>query len=133
MTELSLSPDFFCVANRDGFASGEVFHIERNRDSGSVSTPIARFYVSTPPMAAEGYNDHKQVDCYVRQHRFAPDGGWLAKHLTTALIEHGLIVQPIWLSWHRSEEIDGEALGEVFDFDCDVTPVSHPAITRVLW
>lgn len=117
MAEFALSPDFYYVADRSGSVSGEVYHIVKNRHGGSISTPIARFFVSSPPLSVEGFNDHRRVDCYVRKHELAPEQRWLAKRLTDSLIERGVVTQPIWLSWHSSVEISGEALGEVFDLD----------------
>jgi hypothetical protein len=117
MIKFDLSPQFHAIADRSGLASGEVHHVERNRDGGSISTPVARFFVSAPPLVAEGPHRHKRLDCFVRKHELAPRSDWLARRLAETLIEQGAIHQPIWLAWHEATEIGGEALGEVFD-DC---------------
>jgi hypothetical protein len=118
MTRLDLSPQFYAIADHSGLASGVVYHVERIRGGGgSLSTPVAQFFVSTPPLVAEGFHPHQRLDCFVRKHELAPRGDWLTKRLADLLIEQGVIHQPIWLGWHEATEIGGEALGEVFDFD----------------
>jgi len=117
MTKLILSPEFYAVGDREGMTSGEVYHIERNRFGGSVSTPVARYFLSTPPLRAEGFHPHRRLDCFVRKHKRAPRGNWLAKRLADLLVEQGVLAEPTWISWHESKEVGGEALGEVFDFD----------------
>lgn len=116
MTKLDLSPQFYAIADHSGLASGEVYHVDRNRDGGSFSTPIARFFVSTPPLVAEGFHAHQRLDCFVRKHELAPRGDWLTKRLADLLIERGVLYQPIWLAWHEATETGGEALGEVIDY-----------------
>jgi hypothetical protein len=32
-----------------------------------------------------------------------------------ALLREGLCTEPLWVSWHRGEELRGKAFGEVFD------------------
>jgi hypothetical protein len=117
MREIVLSPEYYAIGDRDGWSSGEVFHIERNKDGGSVSTPVARYFVSVAPLGAENFHPHQRLDCFVRKHRRAPRGGWLAKRLTNLLVENGVLAQPIWIGWHEAKEIGGEALGDVFDYD----------------
>ncbi len=96
---------------------GEVYHVQRNRSGGALLTPIARYFAWRPIMYSEGFHEHWRIDCFVRRHELAPDPQYVAKELTAAMIGNGLCEEPIWVSWHLSEEIAGEALGEVFDFD----------------
>ncbi len=95
---------------------GEVYFIERNSSGGAMLTPIARFF-AWRPASTEGFHPHWRVDCFVRQHKLAPEAGWLGKALTEALIQNDICERPIWTSWHTSEELQGEAFGEVFDLD----------------
>lgn len=117
MAEIMLSPEFYVVGDREGWANGEVYHIKRNRFGGSISTPVARYFLSTPPLRAEGFHPHQRLDCFVRKHRRVPRGNWLARRLADCLVERGLIQRPVWISWHEAKEVGGEALGEVFDFN----------------
>lgn len=74
MAEIALSPDFYVLGDREGLTNGEVYHIQRNRSGGSVSTPVARYFISTPPSEAEGFHLHRRLDCFVQKHRLAPRG-----------------------------------------------------------
>jgi hypothetical protein len=75
------------------------------------------FHVWQAKLRPEGYFPHSRVDCYVMDHELAPDPAWLARTLLNELLRQGGISEPIWLEWHRSNPMDGEARGEVFDFD----------------
>lgn len=98
----------------EGFAAGELHHVARNSSGGSVLTPIARFFC-TRPVFTEGFNRYWRVDCYIREHKLAPDPEWAGKNLVEALKREGVCAEPIWVSWHRSSELGGEAQGEVFE------------------
>ncbi|ADV14936.1 hypothetical protein Mesci_5929 [Mesorhizobium ciceri biovar biserrulae WSM1271] len=118
MTNLNLSPDYYAVSDAAGlFQNGVIFHISRNRSGGSVSTPVGRFYVSRPEIPPEGYFPHCRLDCYVDDDSLSPEAAWLARVLLDKLILAGAASEPIWLSWHQSNELGGEHRGEVFDFD----------------
>jgi len=95
---------------------GEAYHIVRNSSGGSVSTPIARYFVWPPPYI-EGCFKHTRVDCFVRDHELSPAPDFLGKLLVTGLIREGLLQEPFWLSFHKSDEIGGLAYGEVFGDD----------------
>lgn len=119
MNDLDLSPDFYVEwsANRD-FSSGKIFHIERNRrGSGSMSTPVGRFFVTDARIPAEGFFPHKRLDCFVSNTKIVSSPERLARDLYQALRKRDLLDEPAWLSWHVSKEQDGVAYGEVFDFD----------------
>jgi hypothetical protein len=118
MSQLPISEAFYVEDDGDGrFCSGEAYHIERNRHGGSVATPIARYFISRPKIGAEGLHPHLRLDCFVRRHELSPSPEWLARRLADVLIAHGALAEPAWVSWHVSEEIDGESRGEVFDLD----------------
>jgi len=94
---------------------GEIYHFLRNKvGSGSVSTPVARYFVWRPRPTI-GFNPHWRVDCFVRKHKLSGDPKILSKLLTTNLQELGLCDLPIWVSWHKNEELGGEALGDLFE------------------
>ena len=95
---------------------GEVYHVVYNSAGGSNSTPIARFFASRPKFI-EGFNAHWRLDCFVREHALAPDPALLGDALLQALIANRVLEVPVWVSWHRSSELGGKALGEVFEVD----------------
>jgi hypothetical protein len=118
MNELDLSADHYAQSDEEGrFQHGELFHISRNSSGGSVSTRVGVFHIWRAKLHPEGYFPHVRLDCYVTNHSLAPDPAWLARALLDALLRHGSIAEPIWLEWHHSSNSDGEARGEVFDFD----------------
>lgn len=118
MQRLELSQSYYAQGDDTGeFLSGEVYHIVRNAQGGSCSTPIARYFVSSPLVSAEGFHKHQRLDCFVRRHDLAPQPAWLGRCLADALAQAGSIREPFWVSWHSSQEEAGEARGEVFDFD----------------
>lgn len=100
----------------EAFGSGELHHVARNRSGGTNLTPIARFFCTRPEFT-EGFNQHWRVDCFVRSHELAPDPQWAGKALAAALKREGYCSEPLWVSWHSSSEIGGEAQGEVFEND----------------
>ena len=105
-----------CNARGDEIRIGEVYHVVRNNAGGSTSTPIARYFVWRPTYL-EGFNEHWRIDCYVREHTLSPDAKTLGLALRDALNRESLCDSPCWVSWHRSNEIGGEPMGEVFDFE----------------
>ena len=80
-----------------------------------MSTPIARYFITRPDIGAEGYHPHSRIDCIVRDHELAPAEEWLARRLVAVLLERAVVAEPLWVSWHRAEELGGDAYGEVFD------------------
>src|SRR3954451_1275808 len=104
-----------CVAGTE-FIAGEVYHVERNAAGGAMFTPVARFF-AWRPLHAEGYHPHWRVDCLVRVHDRAPEPKVVGKALAAGLLREGLCNVPLWVSWHRSEELGGTNFGEVFDLD----------------
>ena len=89
---------------------------ERKCPQGHVVTPIARFF-AWRPVHPEGYHPHWRVDCFVRVHELSPEPKMLGKALAKGLLQEAICTEPLWVSWHRSEEIGGTNFGEVFDFD----------------
>lgn len=96
--------------------AGEIYHIARNSSGGSNSTPIARYF-AWHPAYSEGFNEHWRIDCFVKRHKLSPKQMSLGKALVAALLKEKLCAEPLWLSVHSSEELEGEAYGEVFEKD----------------
>ncbi|MGF6256614.1 hypothetical protein [Ensifer sp. ZNC0028] len=118
MAQLELSPEFYAECDEGAsFREGEVFHRLVNARGGSLATPVARFFASRPRIAAEGFHKHTRLDCFINDRKLVPQPERLAERILAALIRNGSISEPIWLGWHRSEEIGGRAHGAVFDFD----------------
>jgi hypothetical protein len=116
MHQLNIDPSFYITASADGtFHSGRVFHISRNSSGGSTSTPVGYYFVWRPDIGAEGYHLHWRVDCFVRDHQLAPSPRWLGTVLADALLSTASVSEPLWISWHSSKELAGEARGQVFD------------------
>ena len=105
-----------CAVSEE-FSVGEIFHVARNHAGGANSTPIARYYVHKDMFDAEGFHDHWRIDCYVKEHALSPRPLTLGKALVAGLIREELFPEPMWLSVHRSKELEGRAFGEVFDLD----------------
>jgi hypothetical protein len=118
MTKLNISAEYYAESDEDGrFQNGQLFHIARNSSGGSLSTGVGRFHIWRKKLPPEGFFPHSRLDCYVLDHDLAPDPAWLARALLTALTQQGVVSEPVWLEWHRFSNSDGEARGEVFDFD----------------
>ncbi|RUT95967.1 hypothetical protein EOD23_31495 [Mesorhizobium sp. USDA-HM6] len=118
MNDLDLSPDFFVEWSADDdFNSGKIYHIKRNKTGGSLSTPVARFFITSARIPAEGFFPHRRLDCFVSDTALAPKPEQLARDLFEVLRSRGLIDEPTWLGWHVAEERGGAPFGEVFDFD----------------
>lgn len=118
MPTLPIDMNFYVTSDAEGgFEHGEIFHIERTGQGGSIATPIGRYFTTKPNIGAEGYHPHSRIDCVVRDHKLAPAEDWLARRLVDALLKDALVAEPLWVSWHRAKELGGEARGEVFDFD----------------
>ena len=96
---------------------GQIYHVLRNKvGTGSVSTPVARYFVWHPNYI-EGVNPHWRIDCFVRDHKLSGDPQEMAQLLTAKLQELGLCDLPIWVSWHKSSELGGEKLGNLWEED----------------
>ncbi|WP_269583550.1 hypothetical protein [Roseibium sp. Sym1] len=96
---------------------GVIYHALRNKiGSGSISTPIARYFVWRPN-DVEGFNPHWRIDCYAMKHKLSSDPKMLARLLTDKLREIGLCDLPVWVSWHESTELGGEKLGDLWEED----------------
>ncbi len=96
---------------------GEIYHVNRNLlGSGCTQTPIARYY-GTRPEFIEGFHPHWSIHCYVRIHKLSPSPEKIAPLLVSALLSNSIIEKPIWLSWHKEEELGGTDFGEVFEED----------------
>lgn len=117
MMRFPLSPEFdaACVITPDA-VSGEVYRIDRNSAGGADYTPVARFFARRPDYA-EGFHAHWRVDCFVRVHPRSPDPKLIGPALAEALLRESLCAEPLWVSWHRSEELHGKAFGELFEVD----------------
>jgi hypothetical protein len=104
-----------CIPSSESIA-GEIFYVERNAAGGANLTPIARFFAWHPEFV-EGFHAHWRVDCFVRVHPLSTDPASLAKALVETLMRESLCSEPLWASWHRCEEINGKAIGKVFDLE----------------
>ena len=99
------------------FLHGEIFHVNANRlGSGSVSTPVARYFV-TRPTHVEEVRPHWRLDCYVRRHRLAGNPEAMTRALAQSLVAQGHCPEPMWLGWHRSTELGGDTRGDLWDLD----------------
>jgi len=99
-----------------GARAGSIYHVDRHSTGGANLTPIARYFAYRPSYI-EGYHDYWRIDLHIREHALSPDPMPLGKALVAALMNEGLCSEPIWLSVHRSQELEGMAFGEVFDLD----------------
>lgn len=118
MKTLPVDTNLFITSDAEGgFRHGEIFHVERNADGGTLNTPIGRYFTTKPNIEVEGYHPHSRIDCFVREHELAPAEEWLTRRLSDVLLKNAIVEEPLWISWHRAKEIGGEARGEVFDFD----------------
>lgn len=96
--------------------SGTLYHVQRNASGGALLTPIALYFV-TQPVFVEGFNKHWRLDYFGRPHKLAPDSAFAGDALALALMKEGLCSEPLWLSVHRSEELEGRAYGQVFEIE----------------
>jgi hypothetical protein len=117
MMRFSIAPtlDAGCLISSE-FVAGEVYHVERNAGGGANFTPIARFF-AWRPVHVENYHPHWRVDCFVRVHELSPETKVVGTALANGLLKEAICTEPLWVSWHLSEEIGGTSFGEVFDFD----------------
>jgi hypothetical protein len=104
-----------CVLS-DKSRCGEIYYVAVNSSGGATLTPIA-YYFSWRPEFVEGYHGYWRIDCFVRKHKLAPNPMHLGRLLVAALTREGLCAEPIWMSAHESNELGGEAFGEVFSDD----------------
>jgi hypothetical protein len=124
MTTLTLSPSTKASFETDGqLFYGQIVHVADNKGGfGQVWTPIAKYYVrrwSAGPLdgVSENIRPHTRIECFVREHKLAPDPELLAKQLLTVLVDAKKVSEPIWLSWLRYQELGGVPQGEVLDLD----------------
>ena len=117
LMRFTVAPDFdaVCVITSESVA-GDVYHVDRNSSGGENLTPVARFF-TWRPVHVENFHPHCRVDCFVRSHPLSPDPKALGNALAGALLREGVCSEPLWISWHRSEEIGGKAFGDVFEVD----------------
>ena len=115
MMRFTVTPEFdaACVIAPDAVC-GQVYHVVRNSAGGATYTPVARFFAWRPGYV-EGFHTHWRVDCFVRVHALSPDPKRIGPALAEALLRESLCTEPLWVSWHRSEELHGKAFGEVFE------------------
>ncbi len=120
MKRFSVTPSLEadCVVSSDALF-GNLYHVQRNASGGALLTPVA-CYFATRPQFIEGYYSHWRLDCYFREHRLSPDHPIISgEALVLALIRENLACDPLWLSVHRSEELEGKAYGQVFEIESD--------------
>lgn len=92
---------------------GDLWEVHRTPD-GVVLTPIATFF-TWKPKYTEGFKDHWRIDCFAKTNQQSPTTEQLAVALKSKLVEKGLCDLPLWVSWHASTELGGEAYGELFE------------------
>lgn len=118
LQDLHLSNDFYVEwSSTKTCNSGRIFHIKRNEHGGSVSTGIARFFITAARVSPEGYHPHQRLDCFVSNPAIVPEPETLARLLFQSLKDCDLIAEPTWLSWHLASEEGGAAFGDVYDWD----------------
>jgi hypothetical protein len=105
-----------CVVS-DAARIGEIYHADRNIFGGANLTPIARYFAWLDPGRVEAFHEHWHVDCFVREHPLSPEPAYLGDALAKALLREGLCAEPLWVSWHKSQPLQGKAFGEVFDLE----------------
>ncbi len=104
-------------AGEDGtYIISEAFHVERNDSGGSLWTPVAICFLWRK-QPHDGFHRHWRIDCYVKETPRSPEPEYLAKLVLKALLARGVVSEPIWISWHRSRELSGTRVGDVFDLD----------------
>jgi hypothetical protein len=113
---VELSDVFVARSEESEPTIGEVYHVARNEHGGAMWTPVVRYF-AWRPSPADGYHSHWRLECFVRDDELAPDPEWVGKALTDALVSQQVLSEPLWVSWHRSQELGGEERGEVFDQD----------------
>ncbi|WP_027668230.1 hypothetical protein [Rhizobium leguminosarum] len=112
MNDLDLSSDFYVSWSADDdFSSGEIYHIKRNKSGGSLSTPVARFFITSARIPAEGLFPHQRLDCFVSNTGLVLKPEQLARDLFESMKSRGLIDEPTWLGWHVAEERGGAPFG----------------------
>lgn len=77
-------------------------------------TPVARYFVWRPNYV-EGFNPHWRIDCFFRKHERSGNPEELARLLAARLQEIGACDLPVWISWHRSDELGGDSLGNLWE------------------
>jgi hypothetical protein len=105
-------------ASRDGSESspcGVIYHIQWSEHGGSVSTPIGQYFTHRPHPQPEGYFPHWRLDCFIWSHPLSPDPRVLTNQLADALLQIGVVSEPIWIEWRVALKGNGEARGQVFD------------------
>jgi hypothetical protein len=118
MRNLPLSVSYYIVSDAEGvYRSGSIFHIARNSRGGSTSTPVGMYFSWRPDVAAFDQRPHWRIDCFVRDHKLAPAADWLGRALADALIGSSAVSEPLWVSWHSSNELGGEPRGRLFEDD----------------
>jgi hypothetical protein len=100
----------------EGARTGEVYHVARTSAGGRRLTPIARYFAFRKAFY-ECFHEHWRLDCLVRTHRLAPPPAILGEALARSLLREGICTQPLWVSWHRNDELGGMVFGDVFDLD----------------
>jgi hypothetical protein len=117
MMRFPITPEFDAAGViTPGAVAGEVYHVVHHSAGGADYTPVARFFAWRPGYV-EGVNPHWRVDCFVRVHPRSPDPGRIGPALAEALVRESLCTEPLWVSWHRSEELHGKPFGEVFEVE----------------
>jgi len=110
---ISSSIDANCVVS-EASRAGELFHVRRNQHGGALLTPVGHFFAWRPEFI-EGFNAYWRIDCFIKSQAPAVPADQTALDLVAALVREDLCAEPIWVSWHRSEELAGQAFGEVFE------------------
>jgi hypothetical protein len=108
MMRFSVTSDFdaACIISSET-VSGEVYRVDRpNGSAGATFTPVALFF-AWRAVHTENFHPHWRVDCFVRAHQLSPDLKDLGIALAEGLLREAISSEPLWVSWHRSEELGG--------------------------
>lgn len=96
---------------------GQIYHIVRNEFGGSILTPVGRWFAWQASGDVECFHDRWRVDCFVRDHSLAPEPMPIGEALVSHLMREKICSEPLWLSVHRSDELDGKPYGNVYQDD----------------
>lgn len=121
MREIVIAEDF--VAWPDGagqFLHGEIHHVARRPNAGEWGgrlTPIARYFVWPGIATPDIFRPHWSIDCVLREHHLAPAPDWLGRRLADALMRHGIVQEPLRITWQIATAVGGESRGHLWDDD----------------
>ncbi|NGM19838.1 hypothetical protein G3576_07410 [Roseomonas stagni] len=120
MREIVIAEEF--VAKPDGagqFLHGEIHHVTRwpAVGTGAMYTPVAKYFVWPGVAAPEVLRPHWRIDCVLREHHLAPAPDWLGRRLADAMMLHGIVREPLAVTWQIATAVGSESRGPIWDGD----------------